>query len=95
MKIYISGKITGIEDEARVLFEQAENELLAEGHEPVNPMKLNHEHDKRWESYMKTDIKALCDCDAIYKLPNWRDSVGATIEGFIAKLLKIPVYEKK
>ena len=63
MKVYISGKISGIEDEAPKLFSSAEKELADKGHETVNPMTLNHDHDKSWHSYMKEDIKALLDRD--------------------------------
>lgn len=52
-KIYISGKITGIENEAAALFEKAEKELKEKGFETVNPVTLNHKHDKSWHSYMK------------------------------------------
>jgi hypothetical protein len=90
-KIYISGKISGIESEAVELFAKAENELLLKGFEPVNPMALNHEHDKSWHSYMKEDIKALCDCDQIFMLSNWVDSKGAIIEHAIAMYLGIKV----
>lgn len=91
MKYYISGKITGVESEAPVLFEQAENYLRLQGHEVINPMKLNHQHDKSWHSYMKEDIKALCDCDAIFMLTNWTDSKGAIIEHTIAMYLGFKV----
>jgi hypothetical protein len=67
-KIYISGKITGIESEARDLFESAEQFLEALGYDPINPFKLNHNHDKSWHAYMKEDVKALCECDEIYML---------------------------
>jgi hypothetical protein len=90
-RIYISGKISGIENEAPLLFEKAENELKAKGFETVNPMTLNHEHDKSWHSYMKEDVKALCDCDNIYMLKNWKDSKGAIIELEIAVYLGINV----
>ena len=60
-KIYISGKISGIENEAPELFSKAEKELQAKGFETVNPMTLNHQHDKSWHSYMKEDVKALCN----------------------------------
>ena len=91
MKIYISGKITGMEAEARELFNLAEAELRFRGFDPVNPMALNHEHDGSWHSYMRQDVKALCDCDAIYMLTNWADSKGAIIEHTIAMHLGISV----
>lgn len=90
-KIYISGKITGIEKEAETLFANAEKEVIQMGFLPVNPLTINHNHDKSWQSYMKEDVKALCDCDAIYMLSNWRDSNGATIELSIANHLELDV----
>jgi len=94
-KIYISGKITGIEDQAAQLFEQAETDIRNAGFEPVNPMKLNHKHDKSWESYMKADLKALLDCDGIFMLDNWSDSKGALIELDLALKVGVPVYRFK
>lgn len=79
-KIYISGKITGMEDEAKILFEKAEAELIEKGFEVVNPMKLNHDHDKSWKSYMRVCVDTLFDCDYIYMLDNWQLSRGAKIE---------------
>ena len=90
-KIYISGKISGIEKQARKLFAEAENELKAKGFEPVNPMIISHNHDKNWRSFIKEDVKALCGCDAIFMLNNWRDSKGATIELSIANYLELDV----
>lgn len=90
-KIYISGKITGIESQAPILFERAEKELRRMGYETVNPMTLNHNHDKIWHSYMKEDVRALCDCDEIFMLQNWTDSKGAIIEHTIALYLGLKV----
>lgn len=83
MKVYISGQITGLDNFAE-LFKQAQTELESQGHEIVNPCNLPHNHDKTWQSYMKEDIKALCDCDAIYMLPNWSSSNGARLEYHVA-----------
>lgn len=91
MKFYISGKITGIEEQAPALFKRAENWLSGKGHKVVNPLDLNHDHDKSWHSYMKADVKALCDCDAIYMLDNWTDSKGAIIEHTIALYLGLKI----
>jgi hypothetical protein len=90
-KAYISGKITGMEERAKELFEQAEKEVIALGYEPINPMKLNHQHGLTWEAYMKEDIKALCDCEAVYLLRNYSDSRGALLELAIANELKMEV----
>ena len=86
-KIYLSGKISGLPlCEAIKNFESAENQLK-EFATIVNPMRLKHDHDKSWESYMKEDIKALLDCDAIAMLPNYENSKGALIELNLAKSL--------
>lgn len=94
MKVYISGKITGIEAQAPALFEKAENYLFANGIEPINPLKIPHTHDKTWLSYMKADIIALMNCDAIFMLTNWHQSNGAKIEHLLAiKLGYEVIYE--
>ncbi len=96
MKIYISGKITGIEEEAYKLFEIAENKLKLQGYDVVvNPMKLPHNHDKSWEAYMRECIVALMSCDTIYILSNYYMSKGAFLEIALAKELGIGViYEE-
>lgn len=101
MKVYISGKISGLTtEEALNNFEIAENYLKDKFESKgvaltlINPMKLEHNHDKSWEEFMKEDIGALLSCDAIYLLKNWGDSRGARIERAIALELGIEiVYE--
>ena len=94
-KVYISGKITGIENEAPLLFAKAEGHLIQSGHDPVNPMSLPHLHDKKWTSYMKEDLIAMLKCDGAYFLKNWRQSTGAIIEHMIAEILDMEIiYEK-
>lgn len=90
-KVYIIGKITGVEKEAYNLFDEAENKLVQNGFEAVNPMKLNHEHDRTWEAFMKNYIKAMLDCDSVYLLPNWYHSKGAIIEMELAKSLGLEI----
>lgn len=95
MKIYISGKITGLPiQEAQNNFEAAEKRLKSEGHEPINPMKLPHEHGKTWSEYMKEDIKALLECDGIYMLVGWQESKGACTEFNIAHDLNFTIIEE-
>lgn len=105
MKIYISGKISGIEDKAHSLFQTAEIELqykYTKKYEPnafvvvqdftiINPLKLPHLHDKTWKAYMIEDLKALLECDTIYMLKNWNESKGATIERQLALQLGLNV----
>ena len=86
MKTYISGAITGTTDYME-RFERAEQLLKAKGREVVNPSKLPHNHDKTWESYMREDIKALVECEAVYVMKGWRLSKGAILEVNIASAL--------
>jgi hypothetical protein len=90
-KIYISGQISGIEEQAPKLFQEAETLLANSGYEVINPMKLPHDHDKSWESYMREDIKALMDCDEIYMLKGWSSSKGARVEFALACSLGVKV----
>ena len=84
-KIYISGKITGIEEEAKNLFKNAEEILTSQGFIVFNPMELvPYNPSYEWSDYMKDDIKILTECDAIYMLDNWTESKGAKIERQLA-----------
>lgn len=85
MKIYISGKITGLEFcQAMKNFDDAAQIIALHGLKPINPMKLPQDHDKSWKSYMKEDLKALKGCIAIFMLKDWEDSRGARIEHWFA-----------
>ncbi|MEQ1733645.1 MAG: DUF4406 domain-containing protein [Bacteroidia bacterium] len=90
-KVYISGKISGIEEEAKVLFDATEETLKHLGYDVINPMTLPHNHDKSWERYMREDLKALLDCDIIFMLHNWKESDGAKFEYSIAMKLGMPI----
>jgi nucleoside 2-deoxyribosyltransferase len=91
-KVYISGRISGmLFTDAYQKFQLAEQKLSELGYEVVNPMTIEHDHDKTWEAYMKNDIKAMCDCDTIFMLDNWRESRGATIELNLAIQLGLSV----
>lgn len=92
MKIYISGKISGL-PEAEVAFEFkfAEHELMQAGHIGVNPYEIGLPYEaqwvaegipdrERWERHMDRDLDFLRKCDAIYMLDNWTTSRGAIIE---------------
>ena len=86
-KIYISGKITGLKPVvAKQNFKTIENQIKKEGNIAVNPFNvLPFEEHYTWRDYMKADIKALVECDAIYMLPDYKDSKGALLELEIAK----------
>lgn len=78
-RVYISGKITGIEEEAKEKFARAEKDMITEGLKPINPMHMAG-YDLDYSKYMQIDLTLLETCSAIYMLENWKDSKGAKIE---------------
>ena len=95
--IYISGKITGIDDyENR--FAKAEAELEAKGFNVLNPVKAGKWLERylapkfpTWVEYMKQAIKSMMSADCIYMLKGYRESKGARLELFLAKVLKYEI----
>jgi hypothetical protein len=90
MKIYISGKITGLNyQEARLkFFEAAKHCYYVYKAEVCNPIQLVHyDENKIWQNYMKEAVIYLCQCDTIYMLDDWKNSDGAIIEHDLAKKL--------
>ena len=86
MRVYISGKITGREPEARLEFQDAERRLVMQGHVAVNPFRNGLTDEDAWERHLAVDIVHLMECDAILQLPGWEDSRGARLEYEIAVL---------
>ena len=72
LRVYIAGPITGMFVLNAPAFEAAADMLRAAGHEPVNPHTLHGGRlDLSHGEYMRTDLRALLDCDAIHMLPGW------------------------
>lgn len=77
MKVYIAGKITGL-DNYKELFANAEKEIKAAGHVVMNPAILPEGFD--YEDYMRIFFAMIDVCDAVYFLNNWQESSGAIRE---------------
>jgi hypothetical protein len=85
-KIYLSGAITGLpRKEVWGKFNKAEKHLIAQGFEVVSPVTMALPAHFPWESHMAADILLLMGCDAIYLLPDWEHSKGATLEKTVAE----------
>lgn len=86
-RIYISGKISGLNEQvARELFEAGAAYLRSKGAIPVNPFDLEADQSgKKWADYMLIDLPVLIKCHGIYMLENWTQSDGAQVEYIFAK----------
>lgn len=94
MKVYISLPITGYSyTERRGKAAIVSSNLRDKGFEPVNPMNNGlGKHDVR-EAHMRTDIRLLLDCDAIYLCHGWQKSKGCVLERNIAEQCGMIVME--
>ena len=99
--IYISSKITGTDD-YKDRFLKAEQKLRSRGFNVLNPVKAGKWLERylapkfpTWVEYMKQDIKAMMLADCIYMLKGYRESKGARLELFLAKVLQYEIiYEE-
>lgn len=86
MRIYLSGKITGLDKEVYSRqFERAENFYKTGGFDVINPVKIGEEILKQnpsatWEDFMQKDLEALKTCTHIALLEGWEESKGAKME---------------
>jgi len=83
MKVYISGKISGLTAEEYMMrFNNTEDYLIRLGYEVINPARTNSTlpASTNYEEFMKMSFLMLSMCDTIYMLNNWKDSPGALSE---------------
>lgn len=83
-------------EEARLTFEDAAKHVTGTGHVAVNPFDVPPHWrcdcpidvtdtagaggSHSWACYLRGDLAALLDCDAILMLPGWESSHGARLE---------------
>lgn len=91
-RVYIAGPMTGIPALNRPAFMQAEQQLLALGAVPANPVRNGLPDSAPWEAHMRADLAMLTLCDEILLLPGWAFSRGATLEVHIARALGMRVH---
>jgi len=101
MKKYVSGKINGLtEAEYTDHFARGCALVMTMGDTPLSPLTVqacepedcNGDWKKddgsylhSWTCYLKYDIIAMLECDAIVMLPNWDTSRGAKFEMYVAE----------
>jgi hypothetical protein len=89
MKIYLSGKISGLHDLNKPKFRRYTEVFQVHGWEVFNPHSIppppfKASEKDEWHYYMRECIKALMDCDIVAVLDDWQQSRGAMIEVQIA-----------
>ena len=89
---YIAGPISALQKNIyEANFAAGKVEAFKLGYVPISPLDLQHSKDASWKDCMKTDIKKMLECDAVYALKGWHKSQGASIEIHLAGLLQISI----
>lgn len=92
MKVYIAGPMTGLPDFNYPAFFAAARQLVARGHEPINPARREgREGCSTWQDYMRAALRDVAEADGIALLPGWQDSRGARLERSVGIRLGIEV----
>lgn len=91
-KVYISGAIAHYDmNERKEAFSRAEEKLMTQGYDPVNPFRNGLPDEAHWRAHMRADIALLLACDYIYMLKDWELSKGAKLELDVASSCGIKV----
>jgi len=90
-RIYVAGPMSGIADFNFPVFNAAAAMLRYLGWTVENPAEHSLADNLEWADYMAYDLTRLGMCGAIYLLPGWSKSKGATIEKDLATALGIKV----
>lgn len=81
MKVYVAGKISGLDRKsAGEKFASTAEKLKADGHEVFVPTVLPDYPNVPHEDYMHVCYAIIDICDAVYMLKDWQDSKGARLE---------------
>ncbi|MBV5327220.1 MAG: DUF4406 domain-containing protein [Chlorobium sp.] len=89
MRIYIIGKVTGLDYEHCCdLFKERQKWLEEQDHIVVNPVEIVPE-GTQWIEAMKICLAELIKCEGYSVLPNALSSRGGLLELFVSKELKL------
>lgn len=95
VRVYISGRIKGVDD-AKAVFAGAGERLRDRGYRFVNPFDCEPictvncpdtpvaESGDHYDCFMRGDVAAMISCDGLAMLPGWEASNGARIERQLA-----------
>lgn len=89
MKIYLSGPMSGIDDNNFPAFHEWAAKLRAQGYDVVSPAEI--QEAESWEMCLRADLREMCNCEAIALMPGWENSKGANLELHVAHRLGMKV----
>jgi hypothetical protein len=103
---YVAGPMTGLPGFNYRSFDGARDQLAREGWTVINPADLDRinldidfsvmtgqeDISKYGSAFARQDIESLLHSDAVFLLPGWEKSRGATNEARIATMLGVPLY---
>jgi len=100
MKLYLAGPMRGYPEFNFPAFHQAAAELREAGYEVWSPAErdldegFNPKTDqaRSLKYYMRLDLPAVLDADAVAVLEGWERSTGAKLEIYVAQACGMPVY---
>lgn len=99
MKVYLAGPMRGIPEFNFPAFHAAATDLRARGHEVWSPAERDiaegfdpkNDEARPLAYYMRHDLPAVCESDAVVVLDGWPLSTGARLEVHVARACGIPV----
>lgn len=90
-RVYVAGPMTGLPEYNFPAFHAKAAELRAKGWHVENPAENTEPPCKSWGGYMRNALRQMLTCDAIYLLPGWSESRGASIEKRLAQDLGLAI----
>ena len=88
MTYYISGPMSGIEDDNLPAFKSARVRLRKRGHNAVLP----DSNSTYYRTSLRIDFELIfAKADALYMLKGWEHSPGARAEHAVAVALRLPI----
>lgn len=93
-RIYVAGPMSGLKQMNYPAFHEAAARLRAKGWHVENPAENPAPHveaECHWTAYMRMGLSQVATCHAIYLLPGWQKSKGASLEYMVAQQLGLRI----
>ncbi len=105
MRVYIAGPMRDYEEYNFPAFDAAARRMRKAGWDVINPAEMDrvngvHEFTDPLpvgflRHAMSRDLRAICECDAIYLLKGWELSRGVKVELTLAEFLGLTVLHEE